>query len=161
MLIRKITKKTVKPFLFLHGTAETDFPGIVSTGGKIMEALDQYIKTREIKVTGPVIWMYDHIGDGMVKLKAGVPVQGVTRAGKGFSVRQQKAWACMSTPYTGSMKKIPKAWDEFTEAIREQGLTPMNINREVYLKWIGFDSKENLTELQVAVKAKRASSGKS
>jgi hypothetical protein len=161
LLIQKPTKKTVKPFLFLHGTAETDFPGIAETGGKIMDGLDKYVKAREIKVVGPVIWMYDHIGGGKVKLRAGVPVAGVTRAGQGFSVRKQAAWPCVSTLYAGSMKKIPKAWDEFTEAVREIGLTPINKNREVYLKWIGFDSKANLTELQVAVQARKSSSKKS
>lgn len=153
MLIQKITKKTAKPFLFLHGTAETDFPGIGSAGREIMEGLDKYIQAREIKVSGPVIWMYDHIGGGKVKLRAGVPVEGVTRAGQGFSIKKQKAWPCMSTLYAGPMKKIPKAWDEFTEAVREKGLDPINKNREIYLKMNGFDSKDNLTELQVAIKA--------
>ena len=36
--------------------------------------------------------------------------------------------------------------------VRKSGLTPMNINREVYRKWVAFDSPENVTELQVEVK---------
>jgi hypothetical protein len=51
-----------------------------------------------------------------------------------------------------SMELIPQAWDEFTDKVKKKGLKPVNINREIYHKWIGPDSPDNLTELQVQVK---------
>jgi len=36
--------------------------------------------------------------------------------------------------------------------IKAAGLTPVNISREIYHKWIGMDSPDNVTELQVRIK---------
>lgn len=153
MLIGKIQKQTSDPFWFLFGEAETDYPGIAAAGGKIMDVINAHVKSLEIHPTGPVIWMYDHIGDGKVKLKAGIPVpEGVPATGQ-LALRFQPAWEHMSTLFHGSMENIGKAWDEFTGEVEKSGLKPMNINREVYRKWVSFDSKENITELQVEAKA--------
>jgi effector-binding domain-containing protein len=147
-----LKKKTIKAFYFLHGVVITDFPGIAENGGMVMEAINGLVKQKGIMPTGPVIWVYDHIGEGQVRLKAGIPVPAGTKGSGPLKVSLQKEWACMTTVHHGSMVKIGKAWDDFTEAIKAKGLKPVNKNREVYLKWVGFNSRANSTELQMAFK---------
>lgn len=152
MLTGKIQKQTSDPFWFLFGETETDFPGIASSGGKIMDGINAYVEAQGIQPAGPVIWMYDHIGNGKVKLKAGVPVPEGVQGNENLKVVLQPAWEHMSTLFHGSMEDIGKAWDDFTGEVGKSGLTPKNINREVYRKWVAFDSQENITELQVEAK---------
>jgi effector-binding domain-containing protein len=154
MLTKRIKRVKAKPFTFLYGEAETDFPGISASGKKIMDKLMPFMEKRGIAVGGPCVWAYKHIGKGRVRLRAGFPVaKGTGIKGKSaFAVSEEPAWECYATEYAGSMDLIPQAWDEFTDKVKQKGLKPKNINREIYHKWIGPDSPDNITELQVQVK---------
>jgi effector-binding domain-containing protein len=152
MLIGKIQKQASEAFFFLFAEAETDYPGIAASGGKIMDEINAYVKGKGVNPKGPVIWMYDHIGSGKVKLKAGLPIPEGVQGNENLKIEFKPEWNHVSTIYIGSMENIGKAWDQFTEEASRLGFTPMNINREVYKKWVAFDSKENITELQVGVK---------
>jgi hypothetical protein len=152
MLTKGLKKTKAKPFTFLYGEKETDFPGISKSGQKIMDKLMPYVGKHKIQITGPCVWAYRHLGKGRVLLRAGFPVAKGTEAKRGALVSEEPAWECRSTIYAGAMDKIPEAWDEFIDKVKKKGLKPKNINREVYHKWIGFDSADNVTELQVQAK---------
>lgn len=156
MLTKRIKRVKAKPFTFLYGEKETDFPGLSESGGKIMGKLMPFMQKHKVAIAGPCIWTYKHLGKGKLRLRAGFPVVKTSLAkgvpGKAFSVSEEPAWECYAAVYAGAMDRIPEAWDEFIEKVKKKGLKPLNINREVYLKWIGFASPENITELQVQVK---------
>jgi predicted transcriptional regulator YdeE len=143
--------KTVPAFAFLYAEKATDYPGLSATGGAILDRLMPLVEAGKVKPKGPCIWMYDHVGGGKVRLRAGFPVAAGAAAPRGFKIAALGKWKCATTEYKGSMAGIAKAWDAFTAGLRKSGLRPMNINREVYRKWIAFDSPANRTDLQVQV----------
>ncbi|GEM_PF-1601178 len=152
MMTTRIKRSKAKAFTFLYGEKETDYKGVSVNGGKIMDKLMIFMKKNKVEILGPCVWAYKHLGKGKVRLRAGFPVAKGTAAKGILHVSEEPAWECMSTQYAGSMEKIPEAWDEFTAKVKKAGHKPMNINREVYHKWIGPESPDNLTELQVQVK---------
>jgi effector-binding domain-containing protein len=154
MLTKRIKRVKAKPFTFLFGEAETDIPGIPASGKKIMDKLMPFLEKQGIAPGGACIWAYEQAGKGRVRLRAGFPVaEGTVTKGKtAFAVSAEPAWDCCSTEYAGSMESIHQAWGEFMEKVAKKGLRPGRKNREIYRKWIGLDSPDNITELQVQVK---------
>jgi effector-binding domain-containing protein len=154
MLTKRIKRVKAKPFTFLFGEAETDIADIPASGKKIMDKLTPFMKKQGIAVEGACVWDYKVVAKGRVRLRAGFPVaQGTGIKGKSaFAVSDEPAWECYSTEYAGTMESIHQAWGEFMEKVGKKGLKPGKKNREIYHKWIGMDSPDNLTELQVQVK---------
>lgn len=138
-----------KPFLFLHGRKETGFAGIGEAGKEILAALEPFMRRNGIKGAGAGVWSYTQLGDGKVLLRAGVPIQEGPESRDGFFVTQEEEWKCVSMEYPGSMAGIGNAWDRFIEAMKKAGLVPSKENREIYHKWVGMDSADNVTELQM------------
>ena len=58
---------------------------------------------------------------------------------------------CVAGKYVGSMTGIGPAWMKMCSFIREDGHKPTSESREVYIKWVDFDSAENVTELQQGI----------
>ena len=58
---------------------------------------------------------------------------------------------CLAADYVGGMRGIGAAWKELVGGTITSGHKPTRESREVYKKWIGFDSPENLTELQQGI----------
>jgi hypothetical protein len=154
MLTKRIKRVKAKPFTFLYGEAETGFAGISAGGKKIMDKLMPFMEKRGLAAAGACVWAYKYLGKGRVRLRAGFPVPEATviKGKSAFAVSEEPAWECYSTEYAGPMERIPRAWEEFMGKIKAKGFKPRNLNREIYHKWIGPDSPENLTELQVLFK---------
>ena len=173
MHLKKIRKKTAKPFVFLHGVKICAYEDVPPVGQKIMDGLDALMQKREIKMAGAPLWAYQKASPGKLKLKAGFPVKKGTRAAKPFAARLEPEWNCLSADYTGSMEYIIEAWMELFDYAMEKGIDATDERREIYKKWTVFDSKDNVTELQlrfvpekkkkakVKAKAKKASAKKS
>ncbi|HKP98145.1 MAG TPA: hypothetical protein VJ385_20615 [Fibrobacteria bacterium] len=142
---------TAGGFIFLHGSRETDYPGISGTGREIMDGLGPFIKEQGVKIAGACVWAYEHLGGGKVLLRAGFPIEAGPEPRDGFFVTREGEWKCVSTEYAGAMDGIAAAWDRFIGSVKAAGLKPLNINREIYRKWIAMDSPDNLTELQVQI----------
>lgn len=154
MLTKRIKRVKAKPFTFLHGEAETDFPGIPAAGKKIMDKLDPFMAKRGIAPEGPCVWSYEIVGKGRTRLRAGFPVaEGTGIKGKSaFAVLAEPAWECYAAEYAGSMERISQAWGEVMDKVAKKGVKPGKKIREIYRKWVGMDSPDNITELQVKVK---------
>jgi effector-binding domain-containing protein len=118
----------------------------------MMERIDRHLESQDVKPTGPVVWSYDHSGDDRhVWLSAGVPVPPRTKAGK-LKLIKVPAWSCLTALYRGSMPGIQEAWQAMVDKAADLGLEGPLQNREIYRKWIGFDSKDNVTVLQLRIK---------
>ncbi len=152
MLIKKIQKKSADPFVYLHGTKITDYEKIPTVGQKIMDGINRLVRTQKIEPTGPAIWSYTPAGKGKLKLRAGVPVKKGTRGKTPFSAKSEPEWTCLSAEYKGPMTQIINAWFELFEAAEKKGIELRDDRREIYRKWVGVDSKENVTELQIRLK---------
>ena len=62
-----------------------------------------------------------------------------------------RIFICMAADYVGPMPDIQIAYDEILNAIDTSGRKRTPESREIYKKWIGFESPDNVTELQVGV----------
>jgi predicted transcriptional regulator YdeE len=149
MLIKNIKKKKAKAFHFLHGSKPADFTEIGAKGAKIMDAVRKQVAAKKIPIAGPSVWSYDHLPTGKMKMHAGLQVKQGTRAKAPLAVRKVPEWTCISATYKGSMKDIQAAWMEFMAVVEKRKLRMAPANREIYHKWIGMDSKDNVTEFQI------------
>ena len=146
------SKKTIKPFYFLYGQVKIKYEDIPVKGVAIMDKLMAFAEKKKIKASGPVVWMYEHIGNGKTVLRAGFPVKdGKVDPGK-FKLEKMEPFVCAVAEYKGAMPEIMEAWEKLNIAIEKKGLVPINHTREVYKKWIAFDSKKNITDLQIQIR---------
>jgi effector-binding domain-containing protein len=58
---------------------------------------------------------------------------------------------CLAADYVGGMPGIGAAWTQFVDRATAGGHKLTRVSREVYKKWVGFDSPENVTELQQGI----------
>jgi effector-binding domain-containing protein len=151
MLIKKIRTKGTDSFVFLHGEKIAPYEKVPVAGQKIMDGLNSYIQKYEISVLGPPIWSYEPL-KGKLRLKAGFPVKKGTRGRAPFTAKTEPAWECVSAEFKGPMEHIIEAWIELFAAVEKKGLHFGDKRREIYRKWVDFDSEDNVTELQIRLK---------
>lgn len=151
MPLGPVRRIKVPAFNFLHKRAKTPYEGIPGTGQPIMEAIGKHVEAKGIRPSGPVIWIYDHVGDDRnVWLSAGIPVPARAPAGR-FKLAKFPACECYAALYKGSMLGIHAAWEEMIEKARKKGLKGKLHTREVYRKWIAFDSEAHVTLLRLRI----------
>jgi len=68
-----------------------------------------------------------------------------------MELKSTAAFKCVATDFVGPMTKIGESWMNFVQSIRAAGHKPTDQSREIYKKWIAFDSADNITELQQGV----------
>jgi len=151
MLIGPIKKKTAKPFTFLHGSKVVAYAKVPAEGGKIMDDLQSLIEGTTVLI-GPPVWSFRPAAPGKLALRAGHPVRPGTRGKSPYRARWEPEWACLSARFKGPMTSITDAWREFFAKAEKKGLAISDERREIYLKWTGYDSSDNVTELQIRLK---------
>lgn len=151
-LIGPIKRKTAVPFTFLHGAKVVGYAKVPAEGGKIMDGLRTLVEGTTVLI-GPPVWSYRAAGAGKLALRAGHQVRAGTRGKAPYRARWEPEWICASTRYKGPMSRIVEAWEEFFRKAEKKGLAFGDERREIYVKWIGSESPDNLTELQLRLKA--------
>jgi effector-binding domain-containing protein len=58
---------------------------------------------------------------------------------------------CLAVDYVGPMSGIGQAWMKLVQHVRDGGYKPTEESREIYKKWVSFDSADNVTELQQGI----------
>ena len=71
-----------------------------------------------------------------------------------FSFMESLPFPCLIAEYRGPMAGIGEAWTDLVNSALDAGYLLQNQGREVYRKWVGFESEQNLTELQLGVAAR-------
>ena len=151
-LIGPIRRKTAEPFTFLYGAKVVAYAKVAAEGGKLMDGLMALIEGTTVLI-GPPVWSYRAAGPGKLALRAGHQVKPGTRGKAPYSARWEPEWVCLSARYRGPMPRIVEAWEEFLGKAMKKGLLLSEERREIYLKWFGFDSADNVTELQIRLRA--------
>ena len=150
----EIEHKTVERMLMLEAEAKLTLSEIQAHSERIVPELLTEAEERELLLCGPCIFSYhgcDGKADTIITLKIGFPILGCEGQGK-FACTEMPEHACVSTMYRGDMAGIGPAWCKFSDLARQQGYELGDIGREVYVHWVGFDSTENITELQIPLK---------
>jgi hypothetical protein len=151
-LIGPINRKTAKAFTFLHGAKAVSYAKVPVEGGKIMDALQAFTEGTTV-IIGPPVWSYRAAGPGKLALRAGHQVKPGTRGKAPYRARWEPEWICVSARYQGPMSRIVEAWEEFFGKAAKKSLALSDERREIYLKWSGPEASDNVTELQIRLKA--------
>jgi len=150
-----ITVKEVPPTLFLASTHTTTIPQLAGLAEKISPQLFAAADQNGLAVRGPMEFHYDGIdGNPQTEFKLVIALPISTKpecAPPPFSVLETKAFPCAALDYVGSMPEITKGYMALMDGMRERNLTMTSECREVYKHWLGFDSPDNVTELQYGI----------
>ena len=121
--------------------------------------VDQLIATIEhegLVATSPVVFIY-HGADGTpttrFKLTLAFPLADrPASVPEPYELVDTPTFRCVSTDFVGAMPDILAGYARLFDAVDELGLAFTGESREIYRKWVGYESDDNVTELQLGVK---------
>ena len=146
-------KKDAPALVLLSATRKiADFSEVPAFAGKVLPRISEKVAALGLKAAGPEVFIYKFLDGGGMEFLMGVPVSEAKGDGGEFQFVTTKPVKCFTCVHKGSMPTIGKSWDALTDAAKQQKLESTNEMREVYLKWVEFDSAENETELQRVLK---------
>lgn len=106
------------------------------------------------KVTGPPVFFYNNLGHDDTQpfdFAMGFPVTGDATAPAPYELVTKPAFKCFAADYIGGMPGIKEGWVALFAALKADGHQPGGEVREIYKKWVDFESDENVTELQAGI----------
>lgn len=149
-----IETKEVPSKLYLAIRKNLTIPEIKSFAQDFLPKLCAEIEVLGLKIAGALEFMYFGI-DGNPETKFDLiiafPVSVRGAESTLFEYYESEPFHCVHLDYKGDMNGIGEAWSAFIKTIVESGLTPTGQCREVYKIWIGDDSIDNVTELQMGI----------
>lgn len=152
----EIEFRTIAPAPVLFRRERLTIPQVPQRAGPAIESLFALLQQANAQPTGPLIFAYYGIEADPAQefdLDICVPVSAETHfsttAPIGF--KTLAAFECLAGDYVGSMHGIAAAWKQVAQAWRESGRAASGESREVYQRWIAFDSPENVTQLQKGI----------
>jgi hypothetical protein len=150
--------KQVPSKLFYCAEKELTIPEIPEFAEAILEPLYKDAESLRLKFTGPPEFIYfSSTGDPNepLHLLIAIPVKGSKPSKSDYFFLETMPFDCVSVDYKGSMVNIGKAWEDLIQQVLSKGYYLSNQGREIYKKWISFESENNITELQIGIAAKR------
>jgi effector-binding domain-containing protein len=151
-----VSIKQVPPTVFLTSVHDdVTIPEIATIARNEMEQMVEALQAAGGVPSAPITFIY-HGADGTpttpFRLTLAVPLATVpTRVPDPYEIVRSPAFKCVATDFVGPMPDIMWGYDRIFSAMREQNLVRTEESREIYKKWIGFESPDNVTELQVGV----------
>ncbi len=146
-------------FLMAIKIASIEKEGPVGEVGKVLEQLSHFLKEKKVKVTGPAMGLFHDdpksFNPQKGKYEVCLPISGKFKEEGGVKIKElgKGPFACMS--HSGSIEKLPEAYQAILKWIEENGYQVAGPTREVYYKGIGEGGgspQESLVELQFPVK---------
>jgi len=150
------TLKEVKPINFLFFRTETTIPELgnfLSVGQELFaEAFDI-----NLRITGPVHWHYfGFLGDDTkpFTLEIALPVADMIAEYDGkFHFKRTEPFRCVSIIHEGNWLDISRSYGSLMDFTARKRLTPIGVNREIYINADFVNPEANITEIQVGVKS--------
>ena len=152
----KTEPKQVAPVHVLSRRDRLTIPQIPGHSGPAIDSLFEVLKRQNVKPAGSLIYIY-HGCDGTpttpfdLEICVPVPADAKFTPGAQMELKSTSPFKCVATDYVGSMTGIGESWMKFVQSICAAGQKPTDQSREIYKKWIAFDSPDNVTELQQGV----------
>ena len=121
-----------------------------------IDSLMAALRQSQIAPAGPVIFVYygieaDPTQEFDLDICVPLPADAVISAAAPIACKTLPPFECIAGNYVGSMKGIGPAWRQVADVWRASGRRASGESREVYTRWIDFDSPENVTELQKGI----------
>ena len=146
--------KEIKPISFLFFRTETK---LTELGNFLMVGQDLFKEavTNKLMITGPIHWHYFGFEGDMNKpftLEISLPVSEVPQDYDGpFHFKRTEPFKCVTTTHDGDWLNMGASYARLMEFIKEQKLTPLAVNREIYVNADFKNPAANVTEIQVGV----------
>lgn len=146
--------KIVKPITFLFFRVETkvtELKKFLSVGQDLFKEAVKY----NLTITGPVHWHYfgfEGDPEKQFSLEVALPIGEVLEEYDGkFHFKRTEAFKCVVAVHEGNWLDIPQRYGDIMKFMDENSLTPIALNREVYVN-VDFKHPEaNITEIQIGV----------
>jgi effector-binding domain-containing protein len=132
-------------------------PQIPSHSGPAIQSLIETLNRLGVSPAGGAMIYIYHGCDGNpatefdLEICLPVPTGLTARVELPIELKSTLPFQCIAADYVGPMSGIGRAWMELVQEIKSSGRQPTEQSREVYKKWVGFDSAENVTELQQGI----------
>ena len=147
--------KTVPPTTFLCSTHELRVPEITTAAAVAVPGVIQAMRDSEMQATGVMQFLYDGCDGDPEKvftLDIAIPVDEKKDVAAPYVVREVPEFRCAAIEYRGGMSRIGEGYMELAKQMREAGLEPNDLAREVYTYFMDAESPENITELQMGIR---------
>lgn len=149
-----IEQKKIQAQLCLSAKAKLTLSEIPDFAEKTVDRLYGEAVQLGLEIAAPLKFIYLGI-DGNPKTKfdliVALPVKKKKGESQAFQYIETKPLTFACQDYRGSMDGIGQAWGSFINAVHKEHLKTEGECREVYKQWVAFESKDNVTELQVAL----------
>lgn len=134
---------------------KTTLSKIQTIAPKEAEKLMQEIHALKLEMTGPMEFIYFDCTNDVEKefsLEIAVPIkENGTKASTGYVIKQHAPFKCISYVHHGDLKEMNLIYEKLFTELWNKSIKQSNQIREVYLKYDGQLSKENITEFQIGI----------
>jgi len=146
--------KKVKPINFLLFRTETTVKKLDQFMWVAPELFCEAV-VHNLTITGPIHWHYfDFYGDHgrPFTLEIALPVAEVVNDYDGkFHFKRTEDFSCISFIHEGHWLDLPKSYQHLMEYIKLNELSPIGLNRELYINFDFKNNETNSTEIQVGI----------
>jgi effector-binding domain-containing protein len=155
LVLTDVRVKELAPRQFLCAKKQLKIAEMHEFATVTIEKLIGQATELKLAQTGPIMITYFNFHGDPEETFTGelaVPIN-VEHAMKGgdFYLRKTEKFKCASTIFQGQLTSLGMAWQNFVQTAMTNG-EPTGESREVYLYWEGFDSPNNIVELQLGLK---------
>ncbi len=148
-----IERKEIPARIFLASKRTLTIPEISAFAEAVLGDLFEEANKLGLTVTGPTEFIYfgcTGSPEASFDLYIAIPIEKKTGDADQFKYYDSPSFECVYQDYVGSMKGIGEGWSSFIGEAEQSGAVfhSQNHIRAVCKKWVGFESDENVTELQ-------------
>ena len=149
---------TVPGFSALVEQAELTVPKIPTFAEEATTSLMRITEECGIEITAPPVFVYTGAGTGaedLFTMQVAFPVAEETKfeGNDRVSLVSYEAFKCArALIYRGAMMRLGEAYPVAMNALKDAEHVPMEQSREVYKYWVGYDSPENVIEIQMGIR---------
>jgi len=150
-------QRIVPAFTGLVAAAELTIPQIPIFAEQASTDLMRLADAHRVPIIAAPVFIYTGQGTGTndsFLLQIALPVPEEVDIGDAQSQYATKGFdelRCLCFDYHGSMHHLGQAYPLAMTALKDAGHTPIEQTREVYKRWIAYDSPENVTEIQLGI----------
>lgn len=146
--------KEVKPINFLYFRTETTVARLVDFL-PVAKDLQKEAVNCDLRMVGPVHWHYfGFTGDESKPfvLEVAIPVDEIPGDYDGsFHFKRTEAFRCASLVHEGPWNDLPDTYHSLMQFVASNKLTPVGVNREIYLNADFQFPEANVTEVQIGI----------
>jgi effector-binding domain-containing protein len=156
-VIASVALKEVPPTTFVVSSHDdVTIPEIPAIARNEVDQLIATIEEQGLVATSPVVFIYNG-ADGSpttrFKLTLAFPLADRPESvPEPYEIVDAPTFRCVSTDFVGAIQDIMGGYARLFDAVDELGLSFTGESREIYRKWVGYESDDNITELQLGVK---------